>query len=238
MGSHLDLTLFCWIRRINCTKVLDISCSTSLCVGFLFFCWALLSAPPPTALFHKQLCHTQLFHTQPPVTRNFVTHTHTHNSFTRNLLSRATLSHTHTTLSHTTRDSLTCYFSLASVALGDIGVVFAWQAWQLSHRRCLCVAGLAFGDMCFTFVWQAWHLVTSTVLLCGRRKADFHLSTHCSAVTCHCVTLHPLKPQFSSLCCCRVPLRLHPAHVPVAGSKTVVLMQCAKKQPFASAGHL
>ena len=94
MGSHLDLTLFCWIRRINCTKVLDISCSTSLCVGFLFFCWALLSAPPPAALFHKQLCHTQLFHTQPPVTRNFVTHTHAQLFYTQPPVTRNSVTHT------------------------------------------------------------------------------------------------------------------------------------------------
>ena len=33
----------------------------------------------------------------------------------------------------------------------------------------LCVAGVALGDIRRRFTWQAWHLVTSTVVLRGRR---------------------------------------------------------------------
>ena len=76
---------------------------------------------------------------------------------------------------------------VASVALGDIHLCFAWQAWRLWHwagsggalgarrssGRCgtlrgkhrawrhppaLCVAGLALGDIRLRFVWQAWRI--------------------------------------------------------------------------------
>ena len=33
----------------------------------------------------------------------------------------------------------------------------------------LCVAGVALGDIYLRFVRQAWHLLTSAVVLCGRR---------------------------------------------------------------------
>ena len=33
----------------------------------------------------------------------------------------------------------------------------------------LCVAGVAVGDIDLRFAWQAWHLVASTVTLCGTR---------------------------------------------------------------------
>eukprot|EP00435_Cladocopium_sp_Y103_P033892 s2754_g8.t1 len=33
----------------------------------------------------------------------------------------------------------------------------------------LCVAGVALGDIDLQFAWQAWHLVTWTFTLCGRR---------------------------------------------------------------------
>ena len=71
---------------------------------------------------------------------------------------------------------------MAGVALGDMDLHFAWQAWHLRHwagtgdalgsgwvaagRRTLCVAGV---DMDLHFTWQAWHLVTWTFTLRGRR---------------------------------------------------------------------
>jgi len=78
---------------------------------------------------------------------------------------------------------------MAGVALGDIHLRFAWQAWHLWHRAgsgvafvhawarlvagdaaVLCVAGrMLLGDIHLCFVWQAWHLVTSTFVLRGRR---------------------------------------------------------------------
>ena len=45
---------------------------------------------------------------------------------------------------------------VAGVALGDIEVPFAWQAWRCSHPPAFCVAGVALGDL--RLVWQAWRL--------------------------------------------------------------------------------
>ena len=87
---------------------------------------------------------------------------------------------------------------MEGVALGDIDVPFAWQAWHLVtstfhlHGRrgtCgtglalvarlgavsrpgaapLCVAGVALGDINVPFAWQESHLVTLTFHLRGRR---------------------------------------------------------------------
>ena len=79
---------------------------------------------------------------------------------------------------------------MAGVALGDIDLHFAWQAWHLPTWTWLCVAGVALtawtglvalggatagvagvalGDIDLHFAWQAWHLVTSTCTLRGRR---------------------------------------------------------------------
>ena len=58
------------------------------------------------------------------------------------------------------------------MALGDIHLHFAWQAWHLTistivsrgsrgtwrHPPSLCVAGVALGDSHLRFVWQAGHL--------------------------------------------------------------------------------
>ncbi len=84
---------------------------------------------------------------------------------------------------------------VAGVALGDIYVRFAWQAWHhltfplvLRGRRgthgtgwrawpvlvardaaALCVAGVSLGDIHLRFTWQAWHHLTFTLVLRGRR---------------------------------------------------------------------
>ena len=71
------------------------------------------------------------------------------------------------------------------MALRDIYLHFAWQAWHLWHwagsggalgfRRgagdaaALGVAGVALCDIYLHFVWQAWHFVTWIVTLRGRR---------------------------------------------------------------------
>ena len=79
-------------------------------------------------------------------------------------------------------------FCVAGVALGDMDLHFAWQAWHLWILMALgwlwwrawvsvnavdaaafCVAGVALGDMDLHFAWQAWHLVTWIVTLRGRR---------------------------------------------------------------------
>ena len=87
---------------------------------------------------------------------------------------------------------------VAGVALGDIDVHSAWQAWQLATSTCtlcgrhdtygtglalvarlvpddaapLCVAGVVLGDIGFRFVWQVWRLATSIFTLCGRRGTN------------------------------------------------------------------
>ena len=53
---------------------------------------------------------------------------------------------------------------VAGVALGDIHLHFAWQAWHLRH-----------------FAWQAWQLVTSTFTLRGRRGTRWHPPSLCVA---------------------------------------------------------
>ena len=58
---------------------------------------------------------------------------------------------------------------VAGVALGDMDVHSAWQAWHLSY---LAGSGGALGP-CWTpwspFAWQAWHFATSTFTLRGQR---------------------------------------------------------------------
>ena len=47
-----------------------------------------------------------------------------------------------------------------------------WRAWfpnDAVGAAAFCVAGVALGDMDVHPAWQAWHLVTSTVILRGRR---------------------------------------------------------------------
>ena len=87
-------------------------------------------------------------------------------------------------------------FHVAGVALGDIHLRFAWQAWYLWHwavsggalgrrwrrgtlrgRRgtwwhapSFHVASKALGDIHLRFAWQAWHLETFTFVLRGRRR--------------------------------------------------------------------
>ena len=73
---------------------------------------------------------------------------------------------------------------MAGVALGDINLRFAWQAWHLWHwagsggawgplvahaAAAFCVAGVVLGDIHLHFAWQAWRWVTSTPSLRGRR---------------------------------------------------------------------
>ena len=47
-----------------------------------------------------------------------------------------------------------------------------WHAWArlvAGDGAALYVAGVALGDIHLCFAWQAWHLVTSTFVLLGRR---------------------------------------------------------------------
>ena len=52
-----------------------------------------------------------------------------------------------------------------------------WRAWSPLVARdaaALCVAGVALGDMDILFAWQAWRLATLTFYLRGRRGAWRH----------------------------------------------------------------
>ena len=101
-----------------------------------------------TQLCHTQLCHIQLCHIQPCHTHNFVTY-----NFVTTLSQHChiQLCHTRGTLSHLPR----CH----TQSLGHTTVTyrrhFAWQA------------GVALGDICLRFAWQAWHLATSTLVSRG-----------------------------------------------------------------------
>ena len=55
---------------------------------------------------------------------------------------------------------------VAGVALGDIDLHFAWQAWHVATLTSLCVVSHLVTS---AFAWQVWHLVTSTCTLRGRR---------------------------------------------------------------------
>ena len=86
-------------------------------------------------------------------------HTHTHTLLTHNLRGRrGTWWH---------RPSI----CVADVALMALDWPW-WRAWFPVHAgvaAALCVAGVALGDVDLYFAWQAWHLATSTCILCGRR---------------------------------------------------------------------
>ena len=107
-------------------------------------------------IFHKQLCHTPSF-TTPSFTRNFDTHTqlcHTP-SFTHNFVTDHLSPHhiSHTTLSHT---------------------IFYHTIFHTQLQPWFCVARVALGDIDLRFAWQAWHLATSTLASRGRRGTWQH----------------------------------------------------------------
>ena len=64
-----------------------------------------------------------------------------------------------------------------------------WRAWAglvAGDAAALCVAGVALGDIHLRFAWQAWHLeaspnATFTVVLRGRRGTWRHLLWFCVA---------------------------------------------------------
>ena len=90
-----------------------------------------------TIFTHTQLAHIELSYTQPSHTHNHLSlsHTHTHNLHTKS----------HTQHAHTQLARLGPVVAAAlCVALGDIGLHFAWQA-------------VALGDIDVYSAWQAWH---------------------------------------------------------------------------------
>ena len=150
-------------------------------------------------LTHNWLTHTTYSHTQ---------HTHTHATYPQTTYLHTTDSHTtyshttcshttcpHTTCSHTTYSHITCPHThthswwhrpslcVAGVALGNIDVHSAWQAWHLQHWA---GSGGALGSQWTLlsprlFAWQAWHLATSTSTLRGRRGTWRHRRAFCVA---------------------------------------------------------
>ena len=86
---------------------------------------------------------------------------------------------------------------VAGVALGDIYLDFAWQAWRLAASNLVLrgkrgtygtglalVARLGWFWSPVTprhFAWQVWHLVTSTFVSRGRRGAWSHPPSFCVA---------------------------------------------------------
>jgi len=59
-----------------------------------------------------------------------------------------------------------------------------WRAWfpvDALVAAALCLAGVALGDIDLHFAWQAWHLVTSTSTLHGRRGTWRHRRAFCAA---------------------------------------------------------
>ena len=60
---------------------------------------------------------------------------------------------------------------MAGVAVMALGWWRAWTGLVAGDAAALCVAGAALGDIRLRFTWQAWHLVTSALVLRGRRGA-------------------------------------------------------------------
>ena len=130
--------------------------------GVLVFCCAL--SPSATASAHNLVSHNFVTHAH-----NFVTHTHTQLChiqlchaqlfFTRN-------SHTHTTLCHAFGDmhgrrgtygtGLALVAHLVSSVARGVAWLSSWLYMPGAPRH---------------FAWQAWRLVTSALILRGRRGA-------------------------------------------------------------------
>jgi len=90
----------------------------------------------------------------------------------------------------------------------------AWDPFGTVVAAAVCVAGVAVGDLDLHFAWQVWHLVTSTVILRGRRgtcgtglapvvrlvhthiHTYIHTSIHPSMHACMHTYIHTYMPSF------------------------------------------
>ena len=63
-------------------------------------------------------------------------------------------------------------FCVAGVALLALGGALGW-VFVAGDAAALCVAGVALGDIYLRLAWQAWHNLTSTFVLRGRRGTIF-----------------------------------------------------------------
>ena len=101
-----------------------------------------------------------------------------------------------------------CVAGVALLALGGaLGSVFV-----AGDAAALCVAGVALGDIYLRLAWQAWHNLTSTFVLRGRRGTIFDTPsfTHrfvTPSFTHHFVTHHFVTHHF-------VTRHLSPHHLP------------------------
>ena len=126
-----------------------------------------------TPSFTHQLCHTPSFTHQ--LSHNFVTHHLSQTNFITHHLSHTIFVPHH--LPHTN--------FVGGVALGDIQLPFAWQAWTFVlrgkrgtwwHPPALVarLGALWSPGAPRHFAWQAWHLATSTFVLRARHGAWWH----------------------------------------------------------------
>ena len=120
---------------------------------------------------HTQLCHNFVTRTHTHATsftHNFVTHHLSHTTLSHITWSH-TLCHTHTraTLSHTQLCHTTLSYTHSQSFTHSNAQLCHRQSWR--HPPSFCVAGVALGDIHLRFAWQAWHFTTSTFVLRGRR---------------------------------------------------------------------
>ena len=125
-----------------------------------------------TQLCHTQLCHPQLSHTPSFthnfVTHLFVTHHLSHSQLCHTPSFTYNFAIFHTQLGH--RGALRGRRGTYGTGLAPVARLgAAWAPLVASDAAALCVAGVALGDIHLRLAWQAWHLVTSTFVLCGRR---------------------------------------------------------------------
>ena len=183
-----------------------------LCVGFLFLVVHFRLAPlplPPASSSHTTCHHTTCSHTTYLLTHNVCPHNLLPPQLAHKQLAHKQLLHTqlvHTQLDH---GRAFCVAGLAlmalgwlwwrawfpvdavdaaarrvaGVALGDMDVHSARQAWHLWHWA---GSGGAFGSQLTPwtprlFAWQAWHLSTWTCILRGRRGTWRHGRAFCVA---------------------------------------------------------
>ena len=126
-----------------------------------------LSRPPPlTHTSHSHTtCHNTTYSHN--TTCHHTTYSHTtchHTTCHHTTCPRTTYSHTtcprttcpHTTCSHTTLRGTRGTYGAGLALAARLGTLVAVA---------VCVAGMALGDIDLHFAWQAWHLATSTFTL-------------------------------------------------------------------------
>ena len=123
---------------------------------------------PHTTYPHTTYSHRTYPHTTYSQTHNLPTyHFPTHNLLTHNLFTHHLLTHHLPTL------GLGPSLWVAGVALMALGWLW-WRAWVPFAAMCaaaVCVAGVALGDIHLPFAWQAWHFGTSIFVLLVQRGA-------------------------------------------------------------------